>query len=657
MTAGKKEIESIFNSKGKRRWIGSSGVFLFSIGFHALVLLVAAGITFCLAVKKKDITFSIKRETKVQEYDPELVRDIFKRPRVLADRIVERPIIMLEDEIEITKDIPLGTSFDSLSNKHLESDSIIDAYGSIGGASGAYGEKAPGGSSYCMCWGACGSCSAESAKTPEEKGPHAIFYLDNGENPFIDASWDRLSTFAIDVDTASYTIARDYIKKGELPPKKTVRIEEFINYMNYEYTSPWNNNFAIHLEAAPSKFGREDAHKLLRVAIKGMDLTSSERKPAVLTFVIDVSQSMSEENRLVLVKKSLKLLLDQLMDGDKVGIVIYSTEATLITEPLPISEREKLVSAIESLQIDYWTNLDAGLMLGYEIAERHFQRHATNRIILCSDGVPTRGETSAEKILEKAKKYIEKGINISTIGIGTGHDDEFMEKLADKGNGNYVYLDTCKEAERLFADCAVGLLEVLGSDMKVQVDFNPDVVDSYRLLGYENRKIADKDFRNDKVDAGEIGPGHSVTALYELKLHDDVAEGIVATVFVRYKDPEYQDEVKEIKQSFPLASIRETFEDASADFRLAAATAELAEVLKDSFFARESDLEPVVELTEYLAHEMYDREDVQDLAKLVKKAREVRTDKVQKRVALERSEDNVSRIPRDKSAIIVGIPR
>jgi len=660
---GKREIETNALSQCIQNRLGSSGIFFFSLGLHGFLILIATGITLFLVEKEKDITLTFKREAREEQYDPEIARWIFKTPRILANRIIEKPILIFEEEVEISRDITRGTSFDSLANKNINARSIIDAYGMGGKAAGVYGQRWGKGGVILCEGGSPGSCACciggctGSLAHPEDEGRSAIFFLDSGENPFIDTSWDHLSTFAIDVDTASYTMARSYIEKGELPPKKSIRIEEFINYMNYEYTSPWSDVIAIHLEAAPSKFGREDAHKLMRVAVKGLEANMADRRNAVLTYVIDISGSMSSANRLPLVKKSLKLLLEQLTDGDKVGIIVYSDDAKVVTEPLPIAEREKLIKTIDSLETEGSTNVEAGLMLGYEMADRHFRKHAINRIILCSDGIANTGETSAEKILQKVKTYKEKGIYISTIGFGIDHNDDLMEKLADKADGVYAYIDTPDEATRLFVNNTMGIMGVLAKDMKVQVDFNPDVVDSYRLLGYENRKIADKDFRNDKVDAGEIGPGHSVTALYELKLHDDVAEGIVATVFVRYKDPEYQDEVKEIKQSFPLASIRETFEDASADFRLAAATAELAEVLKDSFFARESDLEPVVELTEYLAHEMYDREEVKELAGLVKKARNIRQKTMQKRVALERSEDNVSRIPRDKSAVIVGLPR
>jgi Ca-activated chloride channel family protein len=383
---------------------------------------------------------------------------------------------------------------------------------------------------------------------PNGEPASGMFFETYGVNPFVDTDEDRLSTFAIDVDTASYAVARKYLNGRHLPPKNAVRTEEFVNYFKYYYRSPVEYPFAIHFEGAPSKFGKQGVHKLLKIGIKGREIGVEERRDAVLTFVIDVSGSMNQGNRLGLVKQSLRLLVNQMGEGDRIGIVVYGTNARIIAKPLPMGYRQLLLNAIDGLRSEGSTNAEQGLTYGYEMARKFFRKGCINRIILCSDGVANTGATRAETILKRVKKFAGDGIYLSAVGFGmSNYNDVLMEKLADKGNGNYAYVDTLDEAKRVFVENLTSTLQVIAKDVKIQVDFNPDVVRSYRLLGYENRGVADRDFRNDKVDGGEVGPGHMVTALYELKMHSG-AEGKIGIVHVRYKDPENDDEVSEVKR-------------------------------------------------------------------------------------------------------------
>ncbi|TET32727.1 MAG: DUF3520 domain-containing protein [Planctomycetota bacterium] len=464
---------------------------------------------------------------------------------------------------------------------------------------------------------------------PNGEPASGMFFETYGVNPFIDADEDHLSTFAIDVDTAAYAVARRYLNGGHLPPKNAVRTEEFVNYFKYYYRPPVEYPFAIHVEGAPSKFGKKGIHKLLKIGIKGKDIGKEERKDAVLTFVIDVSGSMNTGNRLGLVKQSLRLLVDRMRDGDRIGIVVYGTNARTVTKPLPMGYREALLATIDRLRAEGSTNAEQGLMYGYKMARKFFRKGCINRIILCSDGVANNGATRAETILKRVKEYARGGIYLSAIGFGmSNYNDVLMEKLADRGNGNYAYVDTLDEAKRVFVENLTGTLQVIAKDVKIQVDFNPEVVRSYRLLGYENRDVADRDFRNDQVDGGEVGAGHMVTALYELKMHNG-AEGKIGTVHVRYKDPDNNDAVSEVKRSIDSSAFAATFEEASQSFRLAAAAAEFSEILRESYWAKGSDLGAVLALAKSVAPEFDNDKDVLEFVELVANAKKLKGAKIE----------------------------
>jgi len=459
---------------------------------------------------------------------------------------------------------------------------------------------------------------------PPNDEPYAdVFFEDYGVNPFIDTEDDRLSTFAVDVDTASYSVMRRYVTDGYLPPDESVRVEEYVNYFEQDYESPAEHEgaFAIHLEGAPSLYGGERYH-LVRVGLQGYEIPPEARKDVVLTFVIDVSGSMDMEKRLELVKDALWLLVEELRPTDRVGIVVYGSRARVVLEHTAVGENKRhILRAIDSLQPGGSTYAEEGLVTGYRLATEAFDPQATNRVILCSDGVANVGNTGSESILEQIGDYAERGIYLTTVGFGMGnYNDVLMEQLADNGDGFYAYVDTRQEAERVFVQDLTSTLQVIARDAKVQVEFNPGVVRSYRLIGYENRDVADDDFRDDEVDAGEIGVGHSVTALYEVKFHQDAPEYEVAmTVRVRYEDAE-SGEVTEISRSTAWADFASTFRDASMRFQLDAVVAEYAEILRQSYWAKDSSLEDVAwearRIAEYLPHDP----DVAEFVSLVERA-------------------------------------
>ena len=429
---------------------------------------------------------------------------------------------------------------------------------------------------------------------PNGAAYHDVFFKGHGTNPFIDPEDDNLSTFGMDADSAAYSVMRRYLRDGHLPPAEAVRVEEFINAFDYDYTPPTDAAFALHLEGAPSKFGEGKRRQLLRIGIQGRVVPDVDRKNAVLTFVIDVSGSMSYENRLGLVKKALRLLVKQLRPADKIGIVVYGTNARVVLPHTSVVNREHILERIDSLCPEGVTNVEDGIHKGYELARKNSESNCINRVILCSDGVANEGVTSPEMLLKEIRNYVDNdGIFLTTVGFGMGnYNDVLMEELAKKGNGNYAYVDTLSEARRIFVENLTGTLQVIAKDAKVQVKFNPDTVRSFRLLGYENRQMKHEDFRNDDADAGEIGSGHSVTALYEVKLNRGVDSGRLAKVAIRYEDPDTQ-EVTEVSEKFTVENLKAKFEDTSPGFQFAATIAQFAEILRESFWVKNGCLKTV----------------------------------------------------------------
>jgi Ca-activated chloride channel family protein len=455
-----------------------------------------------------------------------------------------------------------------------------------------------------------------------------MFFRNYGTNAFIDTDENHLSTFAMDVDTGSYTLTRSYLEKGTLPPEAAVRVEEFVNYFDYGYAPPASRGdaFAVHLEAAPSRFG--PGKVLLRVGMKAREVDAEDRKDAILTFVIDTSGSMEQDGRLELVKQALRLLVDELDAGDRVGIVAFSSTARRVLEPCGADHRDRILDAIDSLHPENSTNVEQGLELGYAMARRAFKNGATNRVILCSDGVANTGTTAPAAILARAEECGKAGITLSSVGVGMGnYNDVLLEQLADKGHGNYAYVDKLGEARRIFSRNLTRTIEVVAKDAKVQVDFNPAVVRASRLIGYENRDVADKDFRNDAARGGDVGAGHSVTALYEVKLWPQKA-GRIASVTVRYKKPDAWF-AAEIVHAFSTNEVAGRFDDASPSFKLAACAAEFAEILRGSSWAKNNRLSDVLSLARQCEGRRGGRKDVSELVQLIDRACGLRGDRSQ----------------------------
>jgi Ca-activated chloride channel family protein len=461
-----------------------------------------------------------------------------------------------------------------------------------------------------------------SGEVEASQPPDAMFFDDHGVNPFVDAYEDHLSTFGLDVDTASYSIARRYVNDGNVPPSEAIRVEEFINYFDPGYPTPPDVAFGIYADGAPSPF-HGDGQYILRFGIQGYEVSEYDRKPAHLTFVIDVSGSMDRENRLGLVKQSLQMLVDRLRPNDKVSIVVYGSEARVVLFPTSAEERNTILNAIYSLRTEGSTNAEAGLQLGYQMAINAYRPDAINRVILCSDGVANVGQTGPDAILSTIRGYVEEGITLTSVGFGMGNfNDIMMETLADNGNGNYAYVDDLDEAQKLFVEDLTSTLQVIALDAKIQVDFNSDVVAYYRLIGYENREVADQDFRNDTVDAGEIGAGHSATALYAVTFRPN-ANGRIATVQLRWEDPDTH-KVTEINGNFNTWDLAQSFESADPRYQLAVVVAQYAELLRHSPWAAGTSASQLVEHAYRLSSVLWDDPEVVEFASLVSRASQIR---------------------------------
>lgn len=433
---------------------------------------------------------------------------------------------------------------------------------------------------------------------PNDRPYGDMFFKNYGTNPFLDPEEDALSTFGLDVDTGSYSLTRSYLERGNLPPAEAIRVEEFLNSFDYGDAAPQNwdrerGDFRLSAEGAPAPFAEHENYVLLRFGIQGRQIADRDRPPSTLIFVVDVSGSMQRENRLGLVQRSLGLLLDQLKEDDRVGLVVYGSRGEVLLEPS--RDHDRIRRAIERLRAGGSTNAEEGLVLAYDLAREFYRDGDNHRVILCSDGVANVGRTGPESILARIGREADAGIEMTTVGFGMGnYNDVLMEQLADQGDGRYAYVDDLKEARRLFVEELTGTLQTIAADAKAQVEFNPEVVERYRLIGYENRDIADERFRDDSVDAGEIGAGHHVTALYEVKLRDDVpGRREIATLRLRYHSKR-AGEVIEEELAVRHRDLDNSMGDASDSLKLAALVAEFGEILKGSYWAKDADLERVL---------------------------------------------------------------
>ncbi|WP_367042011.1 von Willebrand factor type A domain-containing protein [Streptomyces sp. Je 1-332] len=401
---------------------------------------------------------------------------------------------------------------------------------------------------------------------------------------------DYLSTFALDVDTASYGYARRTLAAGSLPDPATVRPEEFINSFRQDYPRPEGDGFSVNVDGARTD---EDGWSLMRVglATRG-DGSDAERPPAALTFVIDVSGSMAEPGRLDLVKESLATMTDELRDDDSVALVTFSDSAKKVLPMTRLGDhRDKVHSAISAMEPTQSTNLEAGIRTGYDTAVGARRDGATNRVVLLSDALANTGETSADGILERiSDARSEHGITLFGVGVGSDYGDALMERLADKGDGHTTYVSDSEEARKVFCEQLPANIELRARDAKAQVAFDPQTVKQFRLIGYENRAVADDDFRDDSVDGGEVGPGHTVTALYAVRTRPG-ASGHVATASVRWLDPDNRDPHEESNE-IETADMEGGLRTADHGLRTTAVAAYFADALRYGSSARTEPGDP-----------------------------------------------------------------
>ncbi len=438
------------------------------------------------------------------------------------------------------------------------------------------------------------------------------------ENEFLKAVKNPLSTFSIDVDVASYANIRRFINNGQKPPIDAVRIEEMINYFNYEYAQPKDDDpFSINMEMASCPWNQ--AHKLVHIGLQGKDIPTDNLPPSNLVFLIDVSGSMQSQQKLPLLKSAFKMLVEKMRDEDRVAIVVYAGAAGMVLPSTAGSKKNVIMDALDKLTAGGSTAGGAGIKLAYDVALENFVKDGNNRIILATDGDFNIGASSNAEMERLIENKRDEGVFLTVVGFGMGnYKDDKMEILADKGNGNYAYIDNMQEAKKVFVSEFGGTLFTIAKDVKIQVEFNPALVQAYRLIGYENRKLNDEDFNNDKKDAGELGSGHTVTALYEiipvgvksefvnsidpLKYQkNEIIEEVsstskeLMTLKFRYKAPD-GDKSKLITTT--LTNKNKDWKNSSENFRWSAAVAGFGMLLRESEFAQDTDISSVLELAE-----------------------------------------------------------
>ena len=446
-------------------------------------------------------------------------------------------------------------------------------------------------------------------------GPHNTEAYDKIiENEFKRVAEHPLSTFSIDVDTASYSMVRKMLTQGRMPVPGAVRLEELINYFDYAYQPPTDGKpFATHVDAARCPWNEK--HNLVRIGLKGRVIDKKERDPANLVFLLDVSGSMRPANKLPLLKDGMKMLVENLNAKDRVAIVVYAGASGLVLPSTECSDKQKILESLDRLQSGGSTNGGAGIQLAYATAAANYIEGGVNRVILCTDGDFNVGTTNQSELVATIEKKAKEGVFLTVLGFGMGnYKDSTLEKLADKGNGNYGYVDTINEAKKLLVEGLSGTLVTIAKDVKIQVEFNPQHVKSYRLLGYENRMLRKEDFNDDTKDAGEIGAGHTVTALYEI-IPADSAEKIakptvdelkyqkpveateaadseeMLTVKLRYKEPHGQ---KSKLLEFPVKNQIVEFDAANVDLRFASSVAAFGMILRGSEFKGDADYNKVI---------------------------------------------------------------
>lgn len=444
---------------------------------------------------------------------------------------------------------------------------------------------------------------------------NAETYKEIKENSFVAVAQQPVTTFSADVDRAAYANVRRIIGYGQIPPKDAVRIEEMVNYFDYDYPAPEEGSTSplrVSPELAPAPWNPN--HLLLRIGLQAKKIDLAKAPPSNIVFLIDVSGSMDEENKLPLLKSSFKMLLGQLRPDDKIAIVTYANGTKVVLPSTSVKDREKIIKVLDNLYASGGTSGGRGIQLAYEQAQKSFIKNGNNRIILATDGdfnIGINNTTDLEKFIEKQR---ESGIYMSVLGFGIGnYRDDMAETIADKGNGNYAYIDNITEAKKVLVNELSGTLFAVAKDVKLQLEFNPKYVKEYKLIGYENRMLANEDFTNDKKDAGEIGAGHTVTALYELVPSDGkVAQSLryqsqelnekgkgneLGFLKIRYKDPKVKD-AKSVEITEPLVFDKKALKETSTDYRFAASVAEFGILLRDNSNKAKATYDQVIELAE-----------------------------------------------------------
>ena len=444
---------------------------------------------------------------------------------------------------------------------------------------------------------------------------NAETYKEIKENSFVAVAQQPVTTFSADVDRAAYANVRRIIGYGQIPPKDAVRIEEMVNYFDYDYPAPEEGSASplrVSPELAPAPWNPN--HLLLRIGLQAKKIDLAKAPPSNIVFLIDVSGSMDEENKLPLLKSSFKMLLGQLRPDDKIAIVTYANGTKVALPSTSVKDKEKIIKVLDNLYASGGTSGGRGIQLAYEQAQKSFIKNGNNRIILATDGdfnIGINNTTDLEKFIEKQR---ESGIYMSVLGFGIGnYRDDMAETIADKGNGNYAYIDNITEAKKVLVNELSGTLFAVAKDVKLQLEFNPKYVKEYKLIGYENRMLANEDFTNDKKDAGEIGAGHTVTALYELVPSDGkVAQSLryqsqelnekgkgneLGFLKIRYKDPKVKD-AKSVEITEPLVFNKKALKETSTDYRFAASVAEFGILLRDNSNKANATYDQVIELAE-----------------------------------------------------------
>ena len=505
-----------------------------------------------------------------------------KQVKVNGQKVIN--VVLEEDNVALQEVVV--TSYETAKRRDVTSSSIrIRGAGSV---SVNYGTK----NGYTL------NTSRETYKAIDEGG-------------FKKTAKDPVTTFSADVDRASYSNVRRMLNYGQKPHKDAVRIEELINYFDYNYTPPAEGSKTpLNATTTLSSCPWNPDNYLLRIGLQAKKIDLTKAPPSNIVFLIDTSGSMDEPNKMPLLKASFKLLLDNLRPEDRIAIVVYASQTGIALPSTPAKEKEKISKVIDDLVASGSTAGGAGLQTAYEVAEKNFLPKGNNRIILATDGDFNVGISSRDELQRLVEEKRNNGIYISVLGYGMGnYRDDMVETIANKGNGNYAYIDNLTEAKKVLVNEFGGTLYTVAKDVKLQLEFNPQYVKEYRLVGYENRTLANEDFEDDKKDAGEIGAGHTVTALYELiptkgattdglRYQKQVKEGFaneLAFLKIRYKDPVVKD-AKSVEESTPIPFTLTDFTQTDDDYRFAAAVAEWGMLLRNSKYKAQSSYNQVLEL-------------------------------------------------------------